>query len=415
MKTTVITVGNVSVPIDQWSDGRFWVHWTENGKQRKLPYKALEKAKAVARLVATRLAKNQPSLSDFTAAEREVFRTIEKIATAHGSTPLQAIDEWRAHRLTRTKVHLAGDVLRELLLSKQGHDLHGRYIRGLRDDLEPFVRAYPGDIRDQTPFQIETYLSSLSNVGPRRRNNVLSEIRHYQEFARIRGYMPDGVTPARVVSMIKVFGGSVSFYTPAVMQLFLDNVLPEWSPTLSIAGFSGVRTEEAALSKDHSARKDPLRWEDFDWDDREIAVRTETSKTGIPRRCPITDNLYALLQPWRDRGTRGPVAPIGKRYDREFGNGGRLVLAINAKLKGDLTGPCEKIEWFNDALRHSYGSYRMAIIKNMHTLAYEMGNSVAVIKRNYNHPRSVRDARTYFSLLPIGTASNIVQMPLLMA
>jgi integrase len=199
------------------------------------------------------------------------------------------------------------------------------------------------------------------------------------------------------------------------MQLFLDNVLPEWLPTLSIAGFSGVRTEEAALSKDHSQRKDPLRWEDFDWDDREISVRPETCKTGIPRRCPIVDNLYDLLQPWRDRGARGPVAPTGKRYDREFGNDGRLVKAINAKLTGDLTGPCDKVEWFNDALRHSYGSYRMPIIKNMHQLAYEMGNSVQVIKRNYHHPRSVRDAKIYFALGLATDAKNIVQLPLLMA
>jgi hypothetical protein len=49
----------------------------------------------------------------------------------------------------------------------------------------------------------------------------------------------------------------------------------------------------------------------------------------------------------------------------------------------------------------------MPIIKNMHQLAYEMGNSVQVIKRNYHHPRSVRDAKVYFAL-GIGDAANIV-------
>lgn len=37
-----------------------------------------------------------------------------------------------------------------------------------------------------------------------------------------------------------------------------------------------------------------------------------------------------------------------------------------------------------DVLRHSYGTHRMAIVRNAHQVAEEMGNSVVMVRRHYD-------------------------------
>lgn len=42
------------------------------------------------------------------------------------------------------------------------------------------------------------------------------------------------------------------------------------------------------------------------------------------------------------------------------------------------------LEGKQDILRHSYGTHRMAIVRNAHQVAEEMGNSVAIVRRHYD-------------------------------
>jgi hypothetical protein len=37
-----------------------------------------------------------------------------------------------------------------------------------------------------------------------------------------------------------------------------------------------------------------------------------------------------------------------------------------------------------DILRHSYGTHRIAIVRNAHQVAEEMGNSVQIVRRHYD-------------------------------
>ena len=74
-----------------------------------------------------------------------------------------------------------------------------------------------------------------------------------------------------------------------------------------------------------------------------------------------------MVFPWAGLA-HGTCIVGSRRYDRE-------IERLHKK-----TG----IKWRNNALRHSFGSYRMTEIQNMPQLAYEMGNSVAIIKRHYH-------------------------------
>jgi hypothetical protein len=57
-------------------------------------------------------------------------------------------------------------------------------------------------------------------------------------------------------------------------------------------------------------------------------------------------------------------------------------------------------EWRMDVLRHSYGTYRLPILKSAEALALEMGNSPDVIFRHYRRPMNEANASAYFDLRP---------------
>ena len=58
------------------------------------------------------------------------------------------------------------------------------------------------------------------------------------------------------------------------------------------------------------------------------------------------------------------------------------------------------IVWKPIALRHSCGSYRLAIDKAVAQVAIEMGNSPAQIREHYHDPKSDREALAWFSIAP---------------
>lgn len=327
-------------------------------------------------------------------------------------------------RALKQSVHTVPTIVEELAKSMAAQDLNARYRRGLESTAAAFAKTFPGNIAQIRAPEIERFLDELQ-VGSRRRDNVLREIRHIFNFARLRSYLPDSISEARKVKKVSKHRGEIGIFTVAEMRLLLEHVQRDWLPFLAIAGFSGVRTEEISLAKDAAKSKDPLRWEDFDWDDREINIRDITAKTGIPRSVPILDNLFAWLAPWRDARASGPVAPIGKRPDREFGRNSRLLRVINRELAkapisgegaqymlGDIAGEQEVIsalDWKHNGLRHSYCSYRMAITRNLHQVADEMGNSPAIVKRNYRRTLPARLGREWFSVAPSKPA-NIVSI-----
>jgi integrase len=165
---------------------------------------------------------------------------------------------------------------------------------------------------------------------------------------------------------------------------------------IALVGWSGCRTEEVAPE---FADKGRVRWEDLLWADRykdaegveeadkpnedQIHVTPDaakkTRKKDLRRYIPLLPNLAEMLRPLR--GTRGAIYPATLQgINKEF--------ARIAKKAG--------IEWKRNALRHSYGTYRAAITKNVPAVAFEMGNTPEMVGRHYNRPTPPHIARQWF-------------------
>jgi hypothetical protein len=70
------------------------------------------------------------------------------------------------------------------------------------------------------------------------------------------------------------------------------------------------------------------------------------------------------------------------------------------------------VKWKRNALRHSFGSYRMEQTKNEGQVALEMGNSPKIVKDHYFEIVDERAAREYWNIkpLPRGDRKNVIPM-----
>jgi hypothetical protein len=69
-----------------------------------------------------------------------------------------------------------------------------------------------------------------------------------------------------------------------------------------------------------------------------------------------------------------------------------------------------KIKWPNNVLRHSFISYRIAIVQSADQVALEAGNSPSIIFKHYRELTTEEQAEKWFSIMPKeGQWKNIIR------
>lgn len=281
----------------------------------------------------------------------------------------------------------SSDVLAELLGDLRDLDRSDRHINGLKWDLAPFCAAFP-KLRKAREKDISTWLRGRP-VGPRRRDNLRNSIVQLFRFAQRREYLHWlRLSEAEKVRRIKP-GHDVVTWSPLEAELLFANVSEKWLPCLALGLFAGLRKSEILR----------LDWSAFKWDLAVIAVQRKIArKIRVDRLVPILPNLLAWLAPYRDR--------VGPLYPGNFKTNENACCAETARLR-QVTGLPRK----DNANRHSFGSYRLAITRNYEQVAIEMGNSARKVRENYNDPKTEAEAVRYFELVP-PSLPNIVPMSL---
>jgi integrase len=291
----------------------------------------------------------------------------------------------------------SGSILKEMLNDLEDHRRGRRHIYGLSNDLNPFTQTFP-DLHGATIASISNYLRTLS-VGPRRRDNILASIVQLSRFARSRGYLPeDRKSPAEKIKHIKAPRDDVEIWTVPETRLLLDHVSKKWAPFMAIGLFAGLRTSEILR----------LDWSAFHWDYLNgegkaapfIAVKRKIAKTRTDRIVSIQENLLAWLEPYRHHRV-GPLYPGGDCKSNENARSREMLRIRRA------TGLPRK----DNALRHSYGSYRLAVAKDYSKVSLEMGNSPEKLREHYNCPRPEAEGLDFFRIRP-ASLENVIPLHL---
>jgi integrase len=256
---------------------------------------------------------------------------------------------------------------------------HG-YIKDIRYRCGRFAEAFQCQIHEITAPQIEDFLHGLK-LSPRSYINFRRVLRTMFDYARRRGYTPKDEDPFEQVERIKDYGSEIAVYSLTEMKRLMFAADTDYLPCLAFGGFAGLRSSEI----------ERLCWEDVHLDEKFIEIRKGKTKTRTRRIVPISDNLSQWLSKYS--GLCGKVWPFSHEgfYDAQ-----QDTAARTANHEKNL----DAISWKQNALRHSFISYRLALIQNANQVALESGNSVSIIFAHYRELVRPKEAEQWFSITP---------------
>ncbi|HOX58232.1 MAG TPA: site-specific integrase [Candidatus Paceibacterota bacterium] len=312
-------------------------------------------------------------------AAAEYADAVQKLA---GRASLSAAVEFYLKRHPiGTQPKRVAEVVKECLESKRQDRLSARYLKQLEYDLNRFAAKFKNYLGDISGVTINDWLRSL-DVSPRTRNNLRGSFQVLYSFAKAKRYVPKDHDELDAVALAKNLEGEIGIFRPDEFREVLAVARREMVPALVLGAFAGVRHAEIQR----------LDWQDIRMKAGIIEIRAAKAKTASRRTIPIMPNLKKWLKKYRKES--GPVCPFANLTEQFLD----LTVAVNERRsKKDVEG---EFKWQHNGLRHSFISYRVAVVKNVAQVALEAGNSPAVIFSNYRELVTPQDAKAWFAIVP---------------
>ena len=398
-RSSVVEIGNGPARVRIYTMNRkdgypeFTLSWKEGGRRKVRSFSCMDEARMIAQQITVKITNGWQIGSEATKRDLEVLWHCERQAAQFGVTLAAAIDEWVSARTavvgitlsdavrfyqanrsdlfpTRSNVQAAA----EFSLSLKRKGVSAIYVRSATASLKRFTDAVSGNIADVTVADINRFLHGLKKLGPVSKNGIRRNIVTMFGFAKRNGYLhPDRKTAAEQSESFKEPETEIEIFTPEEMERLLLTAHARILPLIAIGGFAGIRSAEVCR----------LNWEDIKWDRGHIEIAGKKAKTAARRLVPLSDNLKAWLAPWR--GETGKIISITDY------SGALSDTAVKAKIPGG---------WRQNALRHSFISYRVAETGDVARTSLEAGNSPKMIFRHYREIVDGEAAKAWWSIRP---------------
>jgi len=388
----VVKFGSASVPVYRCDSGgrvRFGISHYRDGKRLRKFFTTLEAAKKEAQFVAQRIQSGMQHVTDLKPHERDHYaKAVELLASLNLPLVAAVEDYVQARKLAEsesltsmatdyrkffkplTRRVTVLDLVAELLAARKQDGASKTYVSQLKTILTRFAEAFPGEILGITSSDIDAWLRGFK-VSAGSRNSMLVCVKVLFSYARSQNCLPaEQMTAPEQLKKVKVANDDVSVFSPEEMTAILHAAPMHLIPILAIGAFAGIRMAE--LNR--------LDWSAVDLERGIIELRADQAKTASRRIIPITDNLRA----WID-----PLPRSGKVVKHSLLH--REVTALARALK---------MEWPRNVLRHSFITYRIAVVKSADQVALEAGNSPAIIFKNYRELTTEDQADKWFGIVP---------------
>ncbi len=394
-----IRAGSVTVKIYQTptrGNPGFTVVYHEGARRVRRMFGDLRKARVEARDVAERLNAGRGAALELTGADRDAYLYAMDKLRPVGVKLAPAIDEYvgakkwnvplavaaQAYHETHSAarpVKTVAAVIEELQAAKRADGASSYYLADLRVKLNRIARDFKTNIGDVTTKDLDAWLRNL-NMSGRSRNHFRNTLVLLFNFAKASGYLDrERATAAEHTSVARKKPKAIEVFTPADFSKMLSTAENRDLIYLILGGFCGLRTAEIMR----------LRWEDFKWAESTIAIPASIAKMGTRRLAPLPDAAVAWL------------ASVKRRQG--------LVTTDNLVTRAEAISSASGVKWKKNALRHSFITYRLAMLRDFVRVAFEAGNSPAIIKSNYDAVATEAEGKLWFSILP-NTADNVIKM-----
>ncbi len=370
--------------------------YLEKGKGRTMKqYNDYAEAKEFAKATASRLAHGQRRVLSLTDEDAFIYERAQALLKGFGQpfdviareyvdavdtlgdrTKLIEAATYFVKHCVKVTPQTVPQVVAELLESRAGKS--DRHVKDLRLRLGRFMGDYTGPIGNLTQRDVALWLAKLG-LSSRSHDNYRQALLLLFRFAQKRGYLAEGRTEAEKTESRGDDGeGDIAVFTPAEMRRLLKTTRKDVLPYLALGAFAGIRTAEIVR----------LDWSEINFDSGYIEIKKSKAKTKGRRLIKMQPNLVAWLDTVKK--SFGPVTPRG-RPEKTAAD----VVCRTTKTKDEVA-----VVWKHNGLRHSYCTYRMAIVQNEHQVSAEMGNSPAMVYSNYRELATKEDGEAWFAIFP---------------
>jgi len=359
----------------------------EAGKRKLRNFSVKAEAENVARQILGQLtngtetarAFRTPELESLVAA-RQVLASgyalhvaVEEHAQAVGrlgkTTLREAVEFFLRHNRADVPRLKLPDIAEQFAASRQQSGLSAHYVSQCRKIVGDLAKAFPGQtLPDLKTAELDAWLGGLP-FAAKTKNGMRIILVACGNWAEGRGYLVKNGSPFPAMVRYKETKAPVSLFTPENIASLLTKADATLRPFLALGAFAGLRTAELQR----------LDWKEIDLERGFITVDANKAKTRQRRLVPISDNLKLWLTPYKK--SSGPVC----LHQRPQLAAARL---------------CDGFIWQENGLRHSFISYRLAILHDTARVALEAGNSPEVIFGHYRELVTPETASAWFGVKP---------------
>jgi integrase len=394
----LVTQGAVTLKVYQINRGErtvFSVSDRDHGRRRLRQFGRLEKALGWAATRAKELDRGKNPSVTLSNVEGAMYERAKKLLAPTGRAMDQVANEYAEARailgekatLKDAAIFFADrrlfiaqrsvpEVVEELLAARKHKSV--AYVRDIRQRLRRLAQAMTGPISTVTRTDLTDWLRTQAGSS-RNHDNFRQALVTLFRFAQRQGYLPEGKTEAeKTEARDSGADGEIGIFTPEEMRRLLAATRRDVRPFLVLGAFAGIRTAEIKR----------LDWSEINFDTGYIEIKKAKAKTRGRRLIKMLPNLVEWLKLDREMG--GPVI----RLVRPEKTAGDVV------CRATKTDDQAAVTWKRNGLRHSYCTYRMAVVQNEHIVSSEMGNSPTMVYQNYRELVTQEWGCQWFSIRP---------------
>ena len=358
---------------------------TVDGKRKQVSYpskedakRAIEEQAELERQGEIDRANKRVAVYDLSDKQRmDIFSALGKLP--RGTTLTDAVDYYLEHTRPAGESVTVTALLERYLKDKRKSGRRPGTLEDIAHRVGRFAkRLGETAVHEISSHDIERWMDQLK-WGPSARDKNRTALMGFFNYALKHEYVRQN--PVKKLERPIIDRKTPKAFTPAQVERLMraaQKHRPAMVPYLAIGLFAGLRPTEVKN----------LNWHEINLKSRTIRVLPEVSKTRDARAVDISDNLLEWLAPFRRKSgemhfSRDDIEHVRKKA---------------------------KVKWIFDGLRHSYGSYHVAMHQDAGATALQMGHKTTdVLFRHYRGLVTREEAEIYWSIRP-ADQENVIRM-----